>query len=47
MTIDRAVERLNEMYMLAKEVKWIMDPVAYALFQVWKEADRDRKDGKQ
>ena len=39
MKIETAVKRLQEEYEKAKNLEFVRDPVAYALYQVWKEAD--------
>jgi hypothetical protein len=46
MTYKQAKERLDKEYKLALEQPFVRDPVAYAMFQTWKAADLDRKDGK-
>ena len=40
MTIDEAMKLLVEQYKKDKENEYIRDPVAHALYEVWKEADR-------
>ena len=40
MTLEEAIELLKAEYEHAKQQKWISKPLAYALYQVWKEADR-------
>ena len=40
MTIEKAIERLREEYEKARENPYVNDPVAYALYHVWKEADK-------
>ena len=40
MKIETAVKRLQEEYERAKNLEFVRDPVAYALYQVWKEADK-------
>lgn len=43
MTFNKAMEMLVEEYTKALEKEWVYNPVAYALYQTWKEADkRDR-----
>lgn len=52
MTIEKASERLRGEYEKARATQYVNDPVAYALYNVWKEADkaseksRSRKEGK-
>jgi len=44
MTFNKALEMLTKEYEKALEKEWVYNPVAYALYQTWKEADaRDRK----
>lgn len=42
MNINKAIMMLEAEYELAKQQERINDPVAYALYQVWKKADEDR-----
>lgn len=46
MTIEDAIEMLKAEYEKAKQQTWIINPLAYALYQVWKKADRKREVGK-
>lgn len=39
MTIDKAIERLKAEYERAKNLEYVRNPLAYALYQVWKIAD--------
>lgn len=39
MTLEQAVKRLESEYERAKKLKWIYNPLAYALYQVWREVD--------
>ena len=41
MTIAKAITLLIEEHDKAKQKDWVRDPVAYALYQVWKKADGD------
>ena len=43
MTIHKAISELVAEYELAKARGWVIDPVAYALYAVWKQADADHK----
>lgn len=43
MNIDEAIEMLKAEYEKAEKQKHIHKPVAYALYQTWKEADRKRR----
>ena len=38
MKIETAVKRLQEEYEKAKSLEFVRDPVAYAIYQVWKMA---------
>lgn len=40
MTIEEAIKELEKEYENAKKNGWVQNPVAYALYQVWKIADR-------
>lgn len=42
MTLEDAIEMLKSEYEKAKDKKWIINPLAYALFQTWKKADRTK-----
>ena len=44
MELEEAIELLKKEYEWAKKQKWISKPLAYALYQVWKEVDRKRCD---
>ena len=39
MTLDKAKELLDREYERAKGLAYVRDPLAYALYQVWKIAD--------
>ena len=41
MTIEKAIKILNKEYERAKGLSFVRNPVAYALYQVWKIADRE------
>lgn len=41
MTLERAIELLRFEYSWAEQQKWIRNPLAYALHQVWKVADKE------
>ena len=41
MTLEKAIQRLKEQVDYAASQRWIYNPVAWALYQVWKEADKD------
>lgn len=40
MTLNKAIKTLTEEYEKAKRLEWVHNPLAYALYQVWKIADR-------
>ena len=44
MTIEKALRMLEIEWLKAKKKDFVKDPVAYALYQVWKKADGGRKD---
>ena len=46
MRLETAIKLLTEEYEKAKKLEHIHNPIAYALYQVWKEADK-RKGGKE
>lgn len=39
MTPEKAVEKFWEAYNRAKRLEYVRNPVAWALYQVWREAD--------
>lgn len=39
MRIDTALKLIQEEYERAKALEFVRDPVAWALYQVWKKAD--------
>lgn len=41
MTIEMAIKRLCDEYERAKTLEYVRDPVAWALYRVWREADGD------
>lgn len=43
MSLDRAIELLKVKYQLALDLRYIGKPLAWALYQVWKEADREKR----
>lgn len=45
MTIQKAIKLLEEKYEWAKRQDFIRNPLAYALYQIWKQADGERRDG--
>lgn len=42
MTLNKAKKLLEEEYEKAKNLKFVYNPMAYALYQVWRKADRER-----
>lgn len=40
MTLDRAIKLLEAEYEKAKKLEWVHNPIAYALYKVWKLADK-------
>lgn len=40
MTLQKAISLLKEKYSNALKSEYICNPLAYALYQVWKEADK-------
>ena len=42
MTLDKAKKLLEEEYEKAKKLEFVYNPTAYALYQVWRKADRER-----
>lgn len=47
MKIDKARRLLEAEYEKAKKLEWVHNPVAYALYQVWKKADADNPTEKE
>ena len=41
MTLVKAINEVTREYERAKKLDYIHNPVAYALYQVWKKADRE------
>lgn len=46
MTLERAIELLRFEYSKAKQQEWIKNPLAYAIYQVWKTADKKTRRNK-
>lgn len=44
MTLEKAIELLKVEYEVAKQLEWVHNPLAFALYQVWKKADGKWKD---
>ena len=45
MRIEAAEKKLREEYERAKKMEYVRDPVAWALYQVWKKAEAASKEG--
>jgi hypothetical protein len=43
MTLEKAKELLDTFYERAKGLEYVRDPLAFALYKVWKMADNERK----
>ena len=43
MTLEKAIKMLEEEYEKAKKLEWVHNPLAYALYKVWKRADAGRR----
>lgn len=42
MTLQKAIKLLEAEYERAKQLEYVHNPLAYALYQVWKKADGER-----
>lgn len=42
MTIEQAKKLLEEEYERAKRLEYVINPLAYALYQVWNIVDKER-----
>ena len=42
MTLEEAKKHLDEEYERAKNLEYVINPLAYALYQVWKKVDTDK-----
>lgn len=42
MTLDKAIKLLETEYEKAKELEWVKNPLAYALYKVWKMVDKKK-----
>ncbi len=47
MTLEKAIELLKAEYERAKTLEYVRNPLAYALYQVWKKADRAKMKGEE
>ena len=43
MTPEEAIKLLESEYERAKRLDFVINPIAYALYQVWKKADRRKR----
>jgi hypothetical protein len=44
MTLEKAKQLLDEEYERAKRLDYVINPLAYALYQVWKKVDKERSE---
>ena len=44
MTLEKAIKLLEEQYERAKKLKYVENPLAWALYQVWRTVDTDKKE---
>ena len=47
MELDKIIELVKEKYEYANTQEWIMNPLAYALYQVWREVDSQKYEKKK
>lgn len=47
MGIDKAIRLLEKEYEKAKKLEFVHNPLAYALYQVWKIADTERNNSNE
>ena len=45
MTLEKAKKLLDEEYERAVRLAWVENPLAYALYHVWRTADAERSEG--
>lgn len=43
MRLETAIETIKREYYKACATEWIKDPLSYALYNVWKKADSNRR----
>lgn len=43
MTLQEAIKMLETEYERAKKLEYVHNPLAFALYRVWRKADRERK----
>lgn len=46
MTFEKAVRLLENAYQQAKQLEFVRNPLAYALYKVWKIADKENDHGR-
>ena len=46
MTLQKALKLIEKEYERAKKLEFVRKPLAYALFQVWRKADKEGDNGK-
>ena len=46
MTLEKAIKMLEAEYERAKKLEWVHNPLAYALYQVWKKV-YETKEGEE
>lgn len=44
MTLKTAIKMLEEEYERAKKIEYVENPLAWALFHVWRKADESKED---
>lgn len=47
MTLEQAIELLNWQYEKAQNMEYVQNPLAWALHQVWKVADKEKRGNKK
>lgn len=40
MTLEKAIKMIEEQYKKAEKLEFVRNPLAYVLYNVWKEAER-------
>ena len=41
-TLNKAIKLIETEYEKAKNLEWVRNPLAYALYKVWKMVDREK-----
>ena len=44
MTLAKAIKILEKEYEKAKKLEWVHNPIAYALYKTWRQADAGGKE---